>query len=66
MVPVAATTPETTPETAPETASETAPVRRRPQFHPLTVAKVEKLTDDAVAVTRRRRPVTGPACTMGE
>ena len=30
-----------------------APVsaRRRPQFHPLTVAKVEKLTDDAVAVT---------------
>jgi ring-1,2-phenylacetyl-CoA epoxidase subunit PaaE len=25
--------------------------RRRPQFHPLTVAKVEKLTDDAVAVT---------------
>jgi ring-1,2-phenylacetyl-CoA epoxidase subunit PaaE len=30
-----------------------APVtpRRRPQFHPLTVAKVESLTDDAVAVT---------------
>ena len=30
-----------------------APVsaRRRPQFHPLTVANVEKLTDDAVAVT---------------
>jgi ring-1,2-phenylacetyl-CoA epoxidase subunit PaaE len=30
-----------------------APVspRRRPQFHPLTVARVEKLTDDAVAVT---------------
>jgi ring-1,2-phenylacetyl-CoA epoxidase subunit PaaE len=30
-----------------------APVsaRRRPQFHALTVAKVEKLTDDAVAVT---------------
>jgi ring-1,2-phenylacetyl-CoA epoxidase subunit PaaE len=25
--------------------------RRRPQFHPLTVAKVEPLTDDAVAVT---------------
>jgi len=25
--------------------------RRRPQFHPLTVARVEKLTDDAVAVT---------------
>ena len=25
--------------------------RRRPQFHPLTVAKVERLTDDAVAVT---------------
>jgi ring-1,2-phenylacetyl-CoA epoxidase subunit PaaE len=25
--------------------------RRRPQFHPLTVAKVESLTDDAVAVT---------------
>jgi ring-1,2-phenylacetyl-CoA epoxidase subunit PaaE len=29
----------------------TASARRRPQFHPLTVAKVEKLTDDAVAVT---------------
>ena len=28
-----------------------APPRRRPQFHPLTVAKVEELTDDAVAVT---------------
>jgi len=27
------------------------PTRRRPQFHPLTVAKVEPLTDDAVAVT---------------
>jgi ring-1,2-phenylacetyl-CoA epoxidase subunit PaaE len=25
--------------------------RRRPQFHPLTVARVERLTDDAVAVT---------------
>lgn len=25
--------------------------RRRPQFHPLTVARIEKLTDDAVAVT---------------
>jgi len=25
--------------------------RRRPEFHPLTVAKVEPLTDDAVAVT---------------
>ena len=25
--------------------------RRRPQFHPLRVARVEKLTDDAVAVT---------------
>jgi ring-1,2-phenylacetyl-CoA epoxidase subunit PaaE len=25
--------------------------RRRPQFHPLTVAAVERLTDDAVAVT---------------
>ena len=24
----------------------TAPARRRPQFHPLTVARVEKLTDD--------------------
>jgi ring-1,2-phenylacetyl-CoA epoxidase subunit PaaE len=23
--------------------------RRRPKFHPLTVAKVERLTDDAVA-----------------
>jgi ring-1,2-phenylacetyl-CoA epoxidase subunit PaaE len=29
----------------------TAPTRRRPQFHPLTVARVERLTDDAVAVT---------------
>jgi ring-1,2-phenylacetyl-CoA epoxidase subunit PaaE len=29
----------------------TAPARRRPQFHPLTVARVERLTDDAVAVT---------------
>ena len=28
-----------------------APARRRPQFHPLTVAGVERLTDDAVAVT---------------
>ena len=28
-----------------------APARRRPQFHPLTVARVEPLTDDAVAVT---------------
>lgn len=25
--------------------------RRRPQFHPLTVSRVERLTDDAVAVT---------------
>jgi ring-1,2-phenylacetyl-CoA epoxidase subunit PaaE len=35
------------------TTTTDAPVsaRRRPQFHPLTVAKVEKLTDDAVAVT---------------
>jgi ring-1,2-phenylacetyl-CoA epoxidase subunit PaaE len=34
-------------------AATDAPVRarRRPQFHPLTVARVEKLTDDAVAVT---------------
>ncbi|MCF6743060.1 phenylacetate-CoA oxygenase/reductase subunit PaaK [Blastococcus sp. KM273128] len=28
-----------------------APTRRRPRFHPLTVADVERLTDDAVAVT---------------
>jgi ring-1,2-phenylacetyl-CoA epoxidase subunit PaaE len=28
-----------------------APTRRRPRFHPLTVAEVERLTDDAVAVT---------------
>ncbi len=28
-----------------------APARRRPQFHPLRVASVERLTDDAVAVT---------------
>jgi ring-1,2-phenylacetyl-CoA epoxidase subunit PaaE len=29
----------------------TASTRRRPRFHPLTVAAVEQLTDDAVAVT---------------
>lgn len=29
----------------------TAPARRRPQFHPLTVARVDRLTEDAVAVT---------------
>jgi ring-1,2-phenylacetyl-CoA epoxidase subunit PaaE len=29
----------------------TASTRRRPRFHPLTVASVERLTDDAVAVT---------------
>ena len=29
----------------------TASTRRRPQFHPLRVARVEQLTDDAVAVT---------------
>ena len=29
----------------------TASTRRRPQFHPLQVAAVERLTDDAVAVT---------------
>jgi ring-1,2-phenylacetyl-CoA epoxidase subunit PaaE len=29
----------------------TAPPRRRPQFHPLKVARVERLTEDAVAVT---------------
>jgi ring-1,2-phenylacetyl-CoA epoxidase subunit PaaE len=28
-----------------------APTRRRPQFHPLKIAKIEQLTDDAVAVT---------------
>ena len=28
-----------------------APARRRPQFHPLKIARVEQLTDDAVAVT---------------
>jgi ring-1,2-phenylacetyl-CoA epoxidase subunit PaaE len=28
-----------------------APARRRPQFHPLRVDRVERLTDDAVAVT---------------
>jgi ring-1,2-phenylacetyl-CoA epoxidase subunit PaaE len=33
------------------TGDQSAPARRRPQFHPLTVARVEKLTDDAVAVT---------------
>src|SRR3954453_8767422 len=29
----------------------TASTRRRPQFHPLTVSAIERLTDDAVAVT---------------
>src|SRR3954464_10420978 len=29
----------------------TTSTRRRPRFHPLTVARVEQLTDDAVAVT---------------
>ena len=29
----------------------TAPARRRPRFSPLTVARVDRLTDDAVAVT---------------
>ena len=29
----------------------TAGTRRRPRFHPLRVARVERLTDDAVAVT---------------
>jgi ring-1,2-phenylacetyl-CoA epoxidase subunit PaaE len=29
----------------------TRPVRRRPVFHPLTVAAVDRLTDDSVAVT---------------
>jgi ring-1,2-phenylacetyl-CoA epoxidase subunit PaaE len=33
------------------TAEAATPARRRPQFHPLTVARVEHLTDDAVAVT---------------
>jgi ring-1,2-phenylacetyl-CoA epoxidase subunit PaaE len=37
--------------TAPAAESAPARPRRRPQFHPLTVAKVERLTDDAVAVT---------------
>ena len=27
------------------------PARHRPQFHPLTVAHVEPLTDDAAAIT---------------
>jgi ring-1,2-phenylacetyl-CoA epoxidase subunit PaaE len=33
------------------TEAPAAPPRRRPQFHPLKVAHVERLTDDAVAVT---------------
>jgi ring-1,2-phenylacetyl-CoA epoxidase subunit PaaE len=33
------------------TVTITRPVRRRPVFHPLPVAAVERLTDDAVAVT---------------
>ncbi|MFD2090984.1 1,2-phenylacetyl-CoA epoxidase subunit PaaE [Blastococcus deserti] len=38
----------TTTEAPPERV---ATRRRRPRFHPLTVARVERLTDDAVAVT---------------
>ena len=33
------------------TAAAPAGARRRPRFHPLTVATVEQLTDDALAVT---------------
>jgi ring-1,2-phenylacetyl-CoA epoxidase subunit PaaE len=33
------------------TVTITRPVRRRPQFHPLEVSTVDRLTDDAVAVT---------------
>ncbi|MEH1123764.1 1,2-phenylacetyl-CoA epoxidase subunit PaaE [Micromonospora sp. CPCC 206061] len=33
------------------TVTITRPVRRRPVFHPLTVAAVDRITDDAVAVT---------------
>ena len=33
------------------TTAEAPATRRRPQFHPLRVASVERLTDDAVAVT---------------
>ncbi|MEW2376834.1 1,2-phenylacetyl-CoA epoxidase subunit PaaE [Micromonospora sp. NPDC047812] len=33
------------------TVTITRPVRRRPVFHPLSVAAVDRLTDDAVAVT---------------
>ena len=31
--------------------STSRPARRRAQFHPLTVVGVERLTDDAVAIT---------------
>ncbi len=37
--------------TAPAADSTPTRPRRRPQFHPLTVAEVERLTDDSVAVT---------------
>ena len=37
--------------TSPVPDTALAPPRRRPQFHPLRVAQVERLTDDAVAVT---------------
>lgn len=33
------------------TVTITRPVRRRPAFHPLSVAAVDRLTDDSVAVT---------------
>ena len=37
--------------TAPAAETAAASTRRRPKFHPLKVAAVERLTDDAVAVT---------------
>ncbi len=36
--------------------------RRRPQFHPLSVSAVERLTDDAVAVTFDVPPEQVVAC----
>ena len=37
--------------TVPADAAAPTTPRRRPRFHPLVVAEVERLTDDAVAVT---------------
>ena len=48
---IAASAGERGAERARSTGAGTAKARRRPQFHPLGVARIERLTDDAVAVT---------------